>query len=184
MRPSPLLQNCFIFLNWNSVPIKHEHPVFAVPRILLGNTLGNQHLCGSECRGRGQPGSWTEWASGEPQLTQWEVWSRMGPWRCPILSKGSGLYTQAGKRIWGRLPRRHSGKESACQCRRHKRCRFRSWFRKIPWRSKWQPIPVLSPGKFHGQWSLAGYSPWSHKESDMSKRLNTHTQHLSAEGNS
>ena len=30
------------------------------------------------------------------------------------------------------------------------------------WR-KWQPIPVLSPGKFHGQRSLVGYSPWSHK---------------------
>ena len=27
-----------------------------------------------------------------------------------------------------------SGKEPACQCRRHKRCRFDPWFRKIPWR--------------------------------------------------
>ena len=25
---------------------------------------------------------------------------------------------------------------------------------------KWQPPPVLLPGKFHGQRSLAGYSPW------------------------
>ena len=23
--------------------------------------------------------------------------------------------------------------------------------RKIPWRRKWQPTPVLLPGKFHGQ---------------------------------
>ena len=29
-----------------------------------------------------------------------------------------------------------------------------------PWRRKWQPIPVLLPGKFHGRRSLVGYSPW------------------------
>ena len=27
-----------------------------------------------------------------------------------------------------------SGKESACQCRKHKRCRFDLWVRKISWR--------------------------------------------------
>ena len=54
-----------------------------------------------------------------------------------------------------------SGKESTCQCRRH---RFNSWVRKIPWRRKWQPIPVFLPGEFHGQRSLAGYSPWGCKE--------------------
>ena len=26
--------------------------------------------------------------------------------------------------------------------------------------------PAFLPGKFHGQRSLVGYSPWSHKESD------------------
>ena len=36
-----------------------------------------------------------------------------------------------------------------------------------PWRRKWQPIPVFLPRKFHGQRSLAGYSPWGHKELDM-----------------
>ena len=59
-----------------------------------------------------------------------------------------------------------SGKESACQCRRHKRCGFSSWVGKIPWRRTWQPTPVFSPGKFHGQKSLEGYSPWGCKESD------------------
>ena len=34
---------------------------------------------------------------------------------------------------------------------------------KIPWRRKWQPTPVFLPGKFHGQRSLAGYSPWDHR---------------------
>ena len=40
-----------------------------------------------------------------------------------------------------------SGKELACQCRRHKRCRFDPWVRKIPWRKKWQCIPVFLPGE-------------------------------------
>ena len=30
-----------------------------------------------------------------------------------------------------------------------------------------QPIPVFLPGKFHGQRSLAGYSPWGREELDM-----------------
>ena len=25
---------------------------------------------------------------------------------------------------------------------------------------EWQPTPILLPGKFHGQRSLVGYSPW------------------------
>ena len=37
---------------------------------------------------------------------------------------------------------------------------------------EWQPTPVFLPGKSHGQRSLAGYSPWSHKESDTTERLN------------
>ena len=31
---------------------------------------------------------------------------------------------------------------------------------------KWHPSPVFLPGKSPGQRSLAGYSPWGHKESD------------------
>ena len=38
-------------------------------------------------------------------------------------------------------------------------CRLDPWVRKIPWRRKWQPIPVFLPGKSHGQRSLVGYSP-------------------------
>ena len=30
---------------------------------------------------------------------------------------------------------------------------------------EWQPTPGFLPGEFHGQRSLAGYSPWGHKES-------------------
>ena len=63
------------------------------------------------------------------------------------------------------FPIRARGKELACQCRRHKRCRFHLWFGKIPWRRAGQPTPVFLPGESHGQRSLAGYSPWGCKES-------------------
>ena len=45
------------------------------------------------------------------------------------------------------LPRWLNGKESACQSRRLGRCRFNPWIGKIPWRKKWQPIPVFLPDK-------------------------------------
>ena len=49
-----------------------------------------------------------------------------------------------------------SGKEPACQCRRCKSYGFNPWVRKIPWRRKWQPIPVFSPGESHGQRNSVG----------------------------
>ena len=67
-----------------------------------------------------------------------------------------------------RFPRCLSGKESTCQCRRR---RLDPWVGKIPWRRKWLPTPVFLPGEFHGQRSLVSYSPWGHKESDMTQRL-------------
>ena len=57
--------------------------------------------------------------------------------------------------------------------------RFNPWIRKTPWRRKWQPTPVFLPGRFHGQRSLAGYSPWGHKELDTAELLSTHTLLLS-----
>ena len=39
----------------------------------------------------------------------------------------------------------------------------------IPWRRAWQPTPVFLPGESNRQRSLAGYSPWGHKESDTTK---------------
>ena len=40
---------------------------------------------------------------------------------------------------------------------------------RCPGKLKWQPTPVSWPGEFHGQRSLLGYSPWGHKESDMTE---------------
>ena len=58
--------------------------------------------------------------------------------------------------------------QSFClQCRRSG---FDPWVRKISWRRKWQPTPVLLPGKFHGRRShLVGYCPWGHRESDTTE---------------
>ena len=39
------------------------------------------------------------------------------------------------------------------------------------------PSQVFLPGESHGQRSLAGYSPWGCKESDMIERLNNNNQH-------
>ena len=41
----------------------------------------------------------------------------------------------------------------------------------MPWRRAWQPSPVFLPGESHGQRSLAGYSPWRHKESDTTEAM-------------
>ena len=48
------------------------------------------------------------------------------------------------------------------------------WVRKIPWRRKWQPTPVLLPGKFHGRKSLVGYSPCGRKELEVTEPLHFH----------
>ena len=49
------------------------------------------------------------------------------------------------------------------------------WFRKVPWRRKWQPTPVFLIGESHGQrisWTEeSGRCPWGYKESDTTERL-------------
>ena len=38
--------------------------------------------------------------------------------------------------------------------------------------------PVFLAGKSHGQMSLAGYSPWGHKESDTTEQLNSNNKNM------
>ena len=50
------------------------------------------------------------------------------------------------------------------------------------WRRKWQPTPILLPGKAHGPRSLVGDNPWGRKESDRTEPLRfTHFILLSLE---
>ena len=55
-----------------------------------------------------------------------------------------------------------SGKESACQSRRHG---FDPWIWKIPWGRKGQPTPVFLPGKSVDR-SAAGYLSMGSQELD------------------
>ena len=65
--------------------------------------------------------------------------------------------------FWGvGFPGGVSGKEPACQCRRHKRrerCWVDPWAGKIHWRRAWHSTPVFLPGETHGRRSLEGYNP-------------------------
>ena len=62
------------------------------------------------------------------------------------------LNTQASQMVkWWRI---------CPQFRRHKRCVFNPWVRKICWQRKWQLTSLFLPGESHRQRSLVGYSPW------------------------
>ena len=62
----------------------------------------------------------------------------------------------------GRYVRVHALRDSFCSAG-DAAAMGSSLVRKISWRKKWHPTPVHLPGKFHGQRSLTGYSPWGHK---------------------
>ena len=55
------------------------------------------------------------------------------------------------------------GKESSCLCRRR-------WFlhQEDHLEKEMAPTPILLPGKSFGQRSLAGYSSWGHRETQLS----------------
>ena len=45
-------------------------------------------------------------------------------------------------------------------------------------RREWPPTPVFLPGESHGQRSLAGYTPWGPKESDMTEPTEQQPPHI------
>ena len=128
---------------------------------------------------------------------RFDPWVEKIPWRrewlpTPVFLPGGfqakrslAAYSSCGKELKTSdqigLPRWHSGEESTCQfrkCRRPQRHRFDPWVGKIPWRKKWQTTPVFLAKKFQGQRSLASYSPWGHKQSDLIEQLSTAPQTL------
>ena len=87
--------------------------------------------------------------------------------------------------IWIMSFSTHLWASQVALCRNHKRLGFNPWVGKIPWRRAWQSAPVFLPGESHGQVSLAGYSSWGCKESDMTEvtylHAHTHT-HIWTDG--
>ena len=65
------------------------------------------------------------------------------------------------------FPGGSAGKESTCNAGRSG---FDPWVGKIPWRREQLPTPVFWPGEFHEL-----YSPWGHKESDLTGQLSPFT---------
>ena len=91
--------------------------------------------------GEGDDRGWDGWMASPTQWT-W-VWVNSGSWWWtgrPSMLQSMGLQrvghdwvTELNWLLWGFLGGTRS-KERACQCRRHKRCRFNLWVGKIPWR--------------------------------------------------
>ena len=63
------------------------------------------------------------------------------------------------------FPSGASGKRTCLPVQETKRRGFNPWVGKIRWRRAWQCTTLFLPQESHGQRSLMGYSPWSHKES-------------------
>ena len=104
--------------------------------------------------------SWTmmkaeHWRIDAFELWFWRILLRV-PWTARISNQS--ILKESNSECF---PGGASGKEPACQCRRHKRCGFDPWVGKIPWRRECQPTSVFLSGESQGQRSLVGYSPWS-----------------------
>ena len=72
------------------------------------------------------------------------------------------------------LPKWLRGKETACHCKRHRRCRFDSVGQGDPSEEAMATHISILAGKSHGQRSLADYSPWHNEESVMTEWLGRH----------
>ena len=130
-----------------------------------------------------EPDAWKDWrqekGTTEDEMVGWHhrrtwVWASSGSWWWTV--KPGVLQSMGSQRVRHDrvtqltelkekkgFPRWHKWlkkkKKPTCQCRRHKRCGFDPWVRKILWRRAWKPTPVFFPGESHGQKSLVRYSP-------------------------
>ena len=111
------------------------------------------------------------------ELTRWTVFSQELPLSCPRLSDQccsqislSPPHFDLSQELVG-LPRWFRQYRI---CPQYGRPRLNPQIRKISWRREWLPTSVFLLGKPHGQRSLASYSSWGCKESDMTEQL-THT---------
>ena len=80
---------------------------------------------------------------------------------------GKGIYYK----VTAGFPGGASGKESPCQCWRHKRRGFHPWVERSPGEGNGNPLQSSCLENSIGQRSLVGYSPWCCKESDTTEWL-------------
>ena len=99
------------------------------------------------------------WLSGRESTCRCRTEKAMAPhsgtlaWKIPRTEKPGGLQSMGSQRVG------HDWETSL------------SLFTFMHWRRKWQPTPVLLPGKSHGRRIVVGYSPWGRKASDRTERL-------------
>ena len=85
---------------------------------------------------------WTLWISKTPYKLSYM--KKIVAWKDEVICPNSHDWIMIRLEIC--FPGCTSGKEPACQCRRHERHKLDPWVRKIPWSRKWQLIPVFLPG--------------------------------------
>ena len=128
--------------------------------MLRTNSMEKTLMLGISSRAGGKGGDrgWGGWMA---SVTQWTwIWARSRRWwrtgKSGVLQSvgsqsrtGMSDWTTTGCTLrweWWRksfsktaASSGASGREPACQCRRHKVCGFGTWIGKIPWRRAWQP---------------------------------------------
>ena len=86
-------------------------------------------------------------------------------WRIPWTTKSGGLKSMGSQRAGHDWATKHTAYTMALKQETDglQTGHLQSSSLLLPWRRKWQPTPVLLPGEFQGQRSLAGYSPWGRR---------------------
>ena len=123
---------------------------------------------GQDCLGRGNQCEDIKVKIHADHVGSWRDFAVSGH-RMGLIKEAEDIIRTRLWKVW--LPCGLVGKESACNVGIP---RFNPWAGKILWRRKWQPTPLFLPGEFHGKRSLVGYTPWGHKQSDMTEWLSLH----------
>ena len=135
----------------------------------------------------GNPMEWRAWQATVHGVAKSRTWLSSFTYICDTIIQG--------------FPGGASGKETTRQCRRKSKkrqpvalvilprglceqkslagnspcgCKELDMTKSLSWRRQWRPIPVLLPGKFHGQRSLVACSPWGRWESNTTEQLHFH----------
>ena len=131
----------------------HQHESTSLVAQLIKNLLAVQET-------RVQSLGWED-----PPEKQKVTQSSILAWRipCTIQSMGSQRVGRNFSVLCLGFPCGSAGKRI---CLQWGRPGFNPWVGKSPWRREWLLIPVFWPGEFHGL-----YSPWGHKQLDITEQL-------------